>query len=225
MKPNTKSNNYSFTTITDGELLRENILSKVESVPVIWQWHFSVKVASIKRIVVHDGGWFLILVATQIHLNIHQLTKDMYANCNWSQMSDVWSAPRPVLSWSQKVTSSIVADSSWHIATKFEAIPGIHGRGIKLQPFPIQKPLREILQFYPTAMGVGFVQHIRSTCIPPMNVQHFIPHLMLNLLNTDPLNKVNYIQRVWKYSTASDRFGPGFRWIVTEMHFWSASVV
>ncbi len=49
-------------------------------------------------------------------------------------------------------------------------------------------------------------------------VRAFIPHSMLNQLNTDPLNQVNYIQRVWKYSTDSHGFGPGFLWIVTEMH-------
>ena len=30
---------------------------------------------------------------------------------------------------------------------------------------------------------------------------NFIPHLVRNLLNTDPWDKVDYIRRLWKYST------------------------
>ena len=29
---------------------------------------------------------------------------------------------------------------------------------------------------------------------------YIIPHLVRNPLDTDPLNKVDYIQRLWKYS-------------------------
>ena len=47
--------------------------------------------------------------------------------------------------------------------------------------------------------------------IPRVLTLAFIPHLMLNPSITETLNKVNYIQRCWKYAMASDRFGPGFR--------------
>ncbi len=56
------------------------------------------------------------------------------------------------------------------------------------------------------------------------HILYFIPHLSLNPFNTDPWNKVHYIQLVCKYSSPSNRLRASFWCIGTEMHFLGVQV-